>query len=353
MAPEEMGLLRKGHRPPMPTQSRGHGTQRRPRKSGVRGCNGSRCQTLGPPIHWDYQRIPRQGGPNVKTVLSRGSALVESVCLWIPGAFFAQWALRRGLLWTPQRLFWMALFMAWSAEQTLAERFDAARDLLQILFPRWCLGASYSGWLQALAHWDKPMRAALAKRLRKQIQGFGARHQTRCWLAGLRCRRLASGVPAHGHQQGRVGLRRQEADGSAVVSDVAVAHGHGLVVGLPHRARHGQRTASPGRHGAGPAAEVPGRGRRRLCRLPLCRRLQDAHQSFLIRVGSNRQLLRKLGYAEHEGPSTVYLWPEDHQQELPLTLRLIELRKGKKSMYLLTNVLDEDALSLADAAALL
>ncbi len=71
----------------------------------------------------------------MKTVLSRGSALVESVCLWIPGAFFAQWALRRGLLWTPQRLFWMALFMAWSAEQTLAERFDAARDLLQILFP--------------------------------------------------------------------------------------------------------------------------------------------------------------------------------------------------------------------------
>ncbi len=84
----------------------------------------------------------------MKTVLSRGSALVESVCLWIPGAFFAQWALRRGLLWTPQRLFWMALFMAWSAEQTLAERFDAARDLLQILFPRWCrVGASWDGGL--------------------------------------------------------------------------------------------------------------------------------------------------------------------------------------------------------------
>ena len=76
----------------------------------------------------------------MKTVLSRGSALVESVCLWIPGAFFAQWALRRGLLWTPQRLFWMAS-SSWpgAAEQTLAERFDAARDLLQILFPRWCL----------------------------------------------------------------------------------------------------------------------------------------------------------------------------------------------------------------------
>ncbi len=43
----------------------------------------------------------------------------------------------------------------------------------------------------------------------------------------------------------------------------------------------------------------------------------------------------------------MYLWPEDHQQELPLTLRLIELRKGKKSMYLLTNVLDEGRLVAA------
>jgi hypothetical protein len=109
----------------------------------------------------------------VKTVLPRGHALVESVQLWIPVPFFAQWALRRGLLWTPQRLFWVALLMAWSAEQTLNERFDAALDLLKTLFPRWCLGASYSGWLQALAHWDAPMRAALAKRLRRQMQDSG------------------------------------------------------------------------------------------------------------------------------------------------------------------------------------
>ncbi len=288
----------------------------------------------------------------MKTVLSRGSALVESVCLWIPGAFFAQWALRRGLLWTPQRLFWMALFMAWSAEQTLAERFDAARDLLQILFPRWCLGASYSGWLQALAHWDKPMRAALAKRLRKQIQGFGARHQTRAgWLAfaadgsRLECPRTAINKA----ELGCAGKKRT----APQLFLTSLWH---MGTGLLWDYRIGPGTASELRHLEDMVPDLPPKSLvvadAGFAGYPLCRRLQDAHQSFLIRVGSNRQLLRKLGYAEHEGPSTVYLWPEDHQQELPLTLRLIELRKGKKSMYLLTNVLDEDALSLADAALL-
>ncbi len=148
-------------------------------------------------------------------------------------------------------------------------------------------------------------------------------------------------------------MRRQEADGSAVVSDVAVHMGTGLLWDY----RIGPGTASELRHledmvpdllpKSLVVADAGSAG------YPLCRRLQDAHQSFLIRVGSNRQLLRKLGYAEHEGPSTVYLWPEDHQQELPLTLRLIELRKGKKSMYLLTNVLDEGRLVAGGRALLL
>jgi hypothetical protein len=288
----------------------------------------------------------------VKTVLPRGHALVESVQLWIPVPFFAQWALRRGLLWTPQRLFWVALLMAWSAEQTLNERFDAALDLLKTLFPRWCLGASYSGWLQALARWDAPMRAALAKRLRRQIQDFGARYQTRAgWLAfaadgsRLECPRTAINET----ELGCAGKKR-------TCPQLFLTSLWHMGTGLLWDYRIGPGTASELRHLEEMVPDLPAKSLivadAGFAGYPLCRRLQDANQSFLIRVGSNRQLLRKLGYAEHEGPTTVYLWPEDHQQELPLTLRLIELHKGKKSMYLLTNVLDEEALSLADAALL-
>ena len=49
---------------PVAEGPRKHGTQRRSRKRGVCGCNGSRCQTLGPPIHWDYQPYP---GKEVRT----------------------------------------------------------------------------------------------------------------------------------------------------------------------------------------------------------------------------------------------------------------------------------------------
>jgi hypothetical protein len=43
---------------------------------------------------------------------------------------------------------------------------------------------------------------------------------------------------------------------------------------------------------------------------------------FLVRVGANVHLLKKLGYAR-EDKDTVYLWPNNKQQLPPLELRLI------------------------------
>jgi hypothetical protein len=83
----------------------------------------------------------------------------------------------------------------------------------------------------------------------------------------------------------------------------------------------------------------------------LLERIDKANQRCLLRVGSNVHLLKELGYYEQEGESTVYLWPEKFQPDKPpLVLRLIVLEQGKKKMYLLTNELDETALSDAQAA---
>jgi Transposase DDE domain len=288
----------------------------------------------------------------VKTVLHRGPALVEAVRLCIPAQFFARWLLRRGLLWTPQRLFWMALLMAWSAEQTLAERFEAARDWLGTCFPGWRLGASYSGWVQALARWDTRLRTALAQRVRRRMQDFALRHQTRAgWRAfaadgsRLECPRTAANEDA----LGCAGKQRT----APQLYLTALWH---LGTGLLWDYRIGPGTASELRHLEDMVPDLPPRALivadAGFAGSPLCRRLQDAGQSFLLRVGSNRQLLQRLGYAEHEGPTTVYLWPEHQHQQPPLVLRLIVLRQGKESMYLLTNVLDEKALSEANAALL-
>ncbi len=82
------------------------------------------------------------------------------------------------------------------------------------------------------------------------------------------------------------------------------------------------------------------------------RRILAAKQNFLMRVGANVHLLRELGYVEFEGRDTVYLWPEKDRDKPPVVLRLIELRQGKKKMYLVTNVQDKNALTKRNAAML-
>jgi hypothetical protein len=72
----------------------------------------------------------------------------------------------------------------------------------------------------------------------------------------------------------------------------------------------------------------------------------DAGHSFLIRVGANVTLLRKLGYVR-ETNGIVYFWP-DHaasKGQPPLVLRLLRLQVGRCTMHLVTNVLDEKELS--------
>ena len=74
--------------------------------------------------------------------------------------------------------------------------------------------------------------------------------------------------------------------------------------------------------------------------------LLDAGHAFVIRVGSNVQLLKKLGYFQ-ESENRVYLWPERRARncEKPLTLRLVKVNGSKSPVYLVTSVLSSRKLS--------
>lgn len=79
----------------------------------------------------------------------------------------------------------------------------------------------------------------------------------------------------------------------------------------------------------------------------------DGGHSFLIRVGANVTLLRKLGYVrEREG--LVYFWPEKaaKKKQPPLVLRLLHFQLGRCQIYLVTNVLDKKRLSDREATRL-
>jgi hypothetical protein len=85
----------------------------------------------------------------------------------------------------------------------------------------------------------------------------------------------------------------------------------------------------------------------------LWKAISDAGHSFLIRVGANVTLLRKLGYVR-ERAGIVYCWPDAaaRQRQPPLVLRHLQLRVGRRPMHLVTNVLDEKALTDAEAIRL-
>src|SRR5882724_13529978 len=106
------------------------------------------------------RRTKRQakGRKHRQTKASYRHGLKDAIGKWFPGRFFSHWSVTAGATWTPQRLFWLAILMVWSAEQTLQARFDETRQGLRSVFPKWSLGASYTGWYQAQLKWLAPLQ---------------------------------------------------------------------------------------------------------------------------------------------------------------------------------------------------
>jgi hypothetical protein len=234
----------------------------------------------------------------------------------------------------------------------LQTRFEATRDVLRSLFPKWSLGKSYTGWYEAQLKWITRLRPSVSKRLQQQMQGMAGKHWQRegwCAFAVDGSRVECPRTEANQRELKRAG---REKTGPQLFLTTLLHMG----TGLPWDFRIGPGTDSERRHLEDMLPSLP---RQALVvadagftGYDLFRRLLAAEQSFLIRVGANVHLLKRLGYFEHEGVDTVYLWPTKNANELPVTLRLIERRRGKKKMYLVTNVLDKKALSEKSAGVL-
>ena len=69
-------------------------------------------------------------------------------------------------------------------------------------------------------------------------------------------------------------------------------------------------------------------------------------RQFVIRVGGNVRLLKKLGVVS-ESQGTVYLWPDKmaKRRQMPLVLRLVVVHDGRQPWYLVTSVRNPKRLS--------
>ncbi len=278
--------------------------------------------------------------------------LSKAIQEWFPAQFFGHWKLRQGLLWTPQRIFWTAILMVWSAEQTLADRFEAVGDVLRTLFPQWRLGVSYTGWYEAQAKWITRLRSGVAKRLRQQMQARSGPH----WQRHGWCAFAADGSRVECPRTAANEEKLKCAGKKKTTPQLFVTTLWHMGTGLPWDFRVGPGTSSERRHLEDMLTDLPPRSLlvadSGFWGFDFYSRINAAGQHFLMRVGANVRLFKKLGYYEREGDSTVYLWPEDRRDEPPVVLRLIALPQGKQAMYLVTNVFDEGDLSNETAALL-
>ena len=81
--------------------------------------------------------------------------------------------------------------------------------------------------------------------------------------------------------------------------------------------------------------------------------ISAAGSEFIVRVGSNVHLLKKLAYTRTRG-DLVYFWPvrEARRRQPPLVLRLVVLQGKRHPVYLLTSVLSDKRLSRGNVARL-
>jgi hypothetical protein len=272
---------------------------------------------------------------------------------------FGSYSFRKGCVWTPASLTRAALVWAWGEEPALVDRYATAREATREL-PGGQRGlVSYQAFMKLLARHSGVLLFALISALQRRMQTDLAD----CYRVG--------GYLAMGVDGTRVDLPRTAANESAFGSAGGRTRRRG------RRRRADQKKASAPRawlttlwhvgsglpwawvHGASGSSErdhllrlLPWLPERALLTADagfvgydFWRRLGEAGHDFLIRVGANVNLLKKLGYFR-EVDQRVYLWPDRNarKKQPPIVLRLVVARGGRHPVYLVTSVLAESRL---------
>jgi hypothetical protein len=271
--------------------------------------------------------------------------------------------------WVPRMLVIAAILMAWSPALHLVDRFAEAYDAVVAMFPgRRRPGRTHEGFAAALSRQSQTLLESLCQHWRVAVrQTAGAYWEVGGWLlfgvdgSKFDCPRTAANEAAFG-------TSGKNNSGPQLLVTCLFHIGTGLLwdfcgdglKGSSERGQLGRMQPTLPAH-AMLLADAGFTG------YDLLKSLLDGGRHFVIRVGSNVRLLKKLGYRVREHGQVVYLWPEQKQGRtgrhgrrlprdlskvsVPLVLRLITLvdERGRK-MALLTDVLDRRKLSDASAA---
>jgi len=314
--------------------------------------------------------------------------VLREVIAWLlPPALFVGMHVRKGSKWKPRLLAVAALFWAISDRATLGERFEDARKIItKIFFWQPAPGKSYEGFVKMLRRWNGELLllvgGALQTRMEQeladqfQIAGFtvfagdGSRVQTprtksnqQAYSAQRKPKRntkkksrRSKSQPARMRKAQAARRRKMKKQSAAAIAKKTSTTQIWLTLlwhvgtGLPWSWRSGASDSSERHHLLEMLGEMPENSLMTadagFVGYDFWKAVLDADQHFVIRVGANVKLIKKLGYAR-ECDSTVYLWPDKAAKKKmpPLVLRLIVVHDGKGPVYLVTSVLSKQRLS--------
>ena len=297
---------------------------------------------------------------------ARGT-LRQAIAKFVPERIFAGLSKHGNTNWEFFTLALVALFWAWSNHTHLVDRYDAACQATAHWLPGAFCATSYQGFVKALTTHNDVLVEFMAKQLRTMMLQIAGPHEKVAGFAAFAVDGSKVEAPWTRANEAKLGKRgrkpkgekcqRKETDLRPQLTLTLLWH---MGLQLPWAWKHGgldegERTQFRAMLGLLPkrALIVADAG---FVGYDLWREIITSRRGFLIRVGANVELLEKLfpGMEIERSGDIVYLWPKGKQDkgQPPMRLRRIQLRKGKRTIHLVTSILDAGKLNDEQASIL-
>jgi Transposase DDE domain len=311
--------------------------------------------------------------------LINGDILRDAVAWVIDQGIFANIKFHGNTVWRAFDLILLTVVWVWSNETTLTGAFVEARHWSLDVIGNVAVG-TYQGLLKALVTWTARWLPLIRERLHQLMEEQGSNHcRLGRWLPlGVDGSRISTPrteenekafcAPNYGNsstarcrrkKKGKSNRRRRVKKPEPVKPQIWITLLWHMGLQMPWSWQTGPSYAAERDHLRQMLSEQEFPEDTLFCGdagftgFDFWRTLQDAGHSFLFRVGANVNLLRRLGHVR-ERAGIVYCWPDAaaRKGQPPLVLRLLRLRVGRCVMHLVTNVLDEKALTELEAVRL-
>lgn len=323
---------------------------------------------------------PNPPGPPTSTALLDGTlpAQLHRALTWaLETRLFADLTVHGNTTWTFPRLILLTLFWVWSDCTTLTTAFTHASGLCTQLIGT-AVFRSYPGFIAALTTWTPTLIPILWGALHRRMEGIADGHwRIGQWLplavdgsrttaprtAANECAlcppRYGRGRTARSGKSCKNKRRRRRRLGQPVAPQVWLTLLWHAGMRMPWAWKCGPSYASERHHLQDMlrAQQFPDKtlfcGDAGFVGYDLWRALADRGHHFLVRVGGNIRLLKRLA-GTRVRDDFVYCWPNEaaRAKEPPLRLRLLTFQSGRGRIYAVTNVLAGADLSDAQAEQL-